>query len=139
MTKAHGGASMSKSLSQKVYSKTHYDKNKPYYLDKAKRRKELVRDFIREAKNKPCADCNKTFPYYVMQFDHVRGNKVLSIGNVTSRGLSIIKLKSEIKKCDVVCANCHADRTHKRAKAMEGNKVKSKVKQQIEMFTNLFK
>jgi len=63
------------SLSQKDYSKTHYNNNKGYYLEKARIRKEWVRDFIREAKNKPCADCGKTFPYFIMQFDHVRGEK----------------------------------------------------------------
>jgi len=47
-----------------------------------------------------------------MQFDHVRGVKSFGIGGrVTSR---VETLAAEIAKCDVVCANCHAERTHGR-------------------------
>jgi hypothetical protein len=44
------------------------------------------RDWLDSLKVEPCADCGRSFPPYVMQFDHVR--------------------------CDLVCANCHAIRTH---------------------------
>lgn len=120
-----------------AYYQKHYDNNRGYYIDKAKRRKELIRDFIREAKNKPCADCGGIFPYYVMQFDHVRGEKLLNIGNVSSRGLSMPKLKNEINKCDVVCANCHAIRTHERMKIINGDNMEKKKKQQMDLFANL--
>ena len=109
---------------QKECARKHYYSNRGYYLEKAKRRKEQVRDFIRQAKNKPCADCNQMYPYYVMQFDHVRGDKRLNIGNVSSRGLSMSKLVKEIGKCDVVCANCHAIRTHQREKVTKFPKEK---------------
>lgn len=47
-----------------------------------------------------------------MQFDHVRGSKA---SNVTGlQGASVTALRAEIAKCDVVCANCHAIRTHER-------------------------
>jgi hypothetical protein len=114
---------------QRTYVRKHYQNNRGYYLEKAKRRKEQVRDFIRQAKNKPCADCNQIYPYYVMQFDHVRGDKRLNIGNVSSRGLSMSKLIKEINKCDVVCANCHAIRTHQREKVTKSPKEKTADKQ----------
>jgi len=122
---------------QRIYRDKHYYGNKSYYLEKARKRKALVRDFVREAKNKPCADCGISFPYYVMQFDHVRGEKLLNIGNVTSNGASIIKLKNEIDKCDVVCANCHAIRTHERYEASRGVVKEKKIKLQIEMFIEI--
>lgn len=57
-------------------------------------------------------DCNIKYPYYVMDFDHVRGKKSFTLGSLNGQGLqTVIK---EIKKCDVVCANCHRIRTHKR-------------------------
>jgi hypothetical protein len=47
-----------------------------------------------------------------MQFDHVNPeDKLFTIGKVGYK-YSIIALKLEIQKCDVVCANCHAERTY---------------------------
>ena len=69
-------------------------------------------ELIRAAKNKPCADCGIYYPYYVMQFDHTRLKRFAVSHHTTSHTLESIK--TEIKKCDVVCANCHAERTHKR-------------------------
>ncbi|MDQ3748589.1 MAG: hypothetical protein M3367_06190 [Acidobacteriota bacterium] len=59
-------------------------------------------------KNRPCADCEKTYPPYVMDFDHTE-NKLFTIG----AGLHNYhkKVIAEIAKCDVVCANCHRERT----------------------------
>jgi hypothetical protein len=52
----------------------------------------------------------------VMDFDHREGEKKLS--NVADlnfhRRTSLRKLLAEIAKCDVVCANCHRERTHQR-------------------------
>jgi hypothetical protein len=56
-------------------------------------------------------DCKKKYPPYVMDFDHRdRSEKAFEVG----RGLyvSIKRLLIEIAKCDVVCANCHRERTH---------------------------
>lgn len=67
---------------------------------------------IREAKNRPCFDCGIQYPYYVMQFDHREpAKKLFTIGN---RGAlkTLEVLNAEIAKCDVVCANCHMERTH---------------------------
>ena len=63
-------------------------------------------------KARPCADCLAVYPSHVMQFDHVRGEKVGDVGGMTS--VPVGALLAEIDKCEVVCANCHADRTHRR-------------------------
>lgn len=70
---------------------------------------------IRAAKNRPCADCHKRFPFYVMDFDHVRGKKLFSMASCK---LHLVgqPLLDEIAKCDVVCANCHRERTYQRKK-----------------------
>lgn len=68
---------------------------------------------IRAAKSEPCADCGISYPYYVMQFDHIADNKAFNIGIVGPRA-SRERLLAEIAKCDVVCANCHSERSHKR-------------------------
>ena len=70
------------------------------------------RQLIHEVKYVPCADCGVRYPAHIMQFDHVRGKKEFDIG--AGHGRALQKLKDEMAKCDVVCANCHEDRTHKR-------------------------
>lgn len=70
------------------------------------------RAFLYELKNRPCMDCGRSFPPYVMQFDHARGVKVFTIGQQAKR--SLVALAREVAKCDVVCANCHFIRTHER-------------------------
>lgn len=63
-------------------------------------------------KAKPCTDCNQNFPACCMDFDHVRGKKLFSVSEGGNRKWSTV-LK-EISKCELVCANCHRKRTHKR-------------------------
>jgi len=46
-----------------------------------------------------------------MDFDHVRGEKVLSISAMVHKGFSWESILAEIAKCDVVCSNCHRIRT----------------------------
>jgi len=48
-----------------------------------------------------------------MDFDHVSGEKVMNIAQL-SRLSSPASLLSEIKKCELVCANCHRIRTSSR-------------------------
>ena len=56
----------------------------------------------------PCVDCRES-DFVVLQFDHVRGQRRFFIGSGNSAAL--FTLLKEIRKCDVVCANCHARRT----------------------------
>lgn len=59
-------------------------------------------------------DCKTAYPHYIMQFDHREaGNKRFNLGGSWSM-YGIKSITAEIKKCDVVCANCHAERTWKR-------------------------
>ncbi len=83
---------------EKRYKSNHYNKK---------------RDVIDKYKNIPCQDCGGIFPTCCMDFDH-RENKSFNIATGTSR--SDKKLIEEIKKCDVVCANCHRIRTFKTKK-----------------------
>lgn len=74
-----------------------------------------VRVAIIDAKDSPCVDCDVQYPSYVMDFDHVRGEKLFDIGHsAINRGLKATL--AEIAKCEVVCANCHRERSHRRSK-----------------------
>lgn len=95
----------------------HRTKTKPcrkeYYIQKAKRVKDEHRKIVREAKDRPCADCGGRFPWYCMDFDHVRGVKNGNVSRLAG-GIGRAVLLAEMLKCEVVCANCHRKRTFER-------------------------
>jgi len=54
-----------------------------------------------------CMDCGLSDPR-VLQFHHRDPTlKKGSISRMTKNGYSLKKLKEEIDKCDILCANCH--------------------------------
>jgi hypothetical protein len=68
---------------------------------------------MREYKdNKPCADCGVPYRFWILQFDHVISKRY----NLGTQGkkLDEATLRAEMAYCDVVCANCHHERTHRR-------------------------
>lgn len=69
----------------------------------------------------PCLDCKETFPHYIMDFDHVRGEKLGNIEVIAREG-NEEKLLAEIAKCDLICANCHRHRTWMRSAGQDRKK-----------------
>jgi hypothetical protein len=68
----------------------------------------------RDAKKKPCTDCGATFPYFVMNLDHVRGKKKFVVAYWQRSEITLDMLIKEIAKCEVVCVNCHHLRVARR-------------------------
>lgn len=82
-----------------------------------RRRRARLATLLRQAKAKPCMDCGGSFPSYVMHFDHRDPNtKRDKLSNIRRAGLLI----KEMAKCDLVCANCHAIRTHETKAHLNG-------------------
>lgn len=100
-----------------AYDRAWYRRNKDKHKrEVAQRRRQEVRRLralVQELKRQPCTDCGWRFPPYVMDFDHVRGTKVRSIGRLVAYGHEA-GLRAELEKCELVCANCHRIRTHRR-------------------------
>ena len=103
---------------QRAYSKKHYkdsDRSTEEYRERKRRNvrenRRRIRELIVATKSVPCADCGVQYPPYVMDFDHVRGKKLFNVGTAGARH-SFPQVEREIKKCEVVCANCHRERTH---------------------------
>lgn len=66
----------------------------------------------------PCKDCGTNYPYWCMQFDHVRGTKLHMVGSsIYTRRWDVIQ--QEMDKCELVCGNCHAHRTQCRLLGVE--------------------
>ena len=94
-------------LKNKDLTIERFRKSKPLYKERNKR-------FIRELKeSQPCKDCAKKFPWYVMDYDHLR-DKRLNLSHMCGRAYSLDAIKDEIAKCDLVCSNCHRERTYLR-------------------------
>ena len=56
-----------------------------------------------------CADCKESFPYPAMDFDHVAEGKVDDISTLARLG-NAQAVFDEIKKCEIVCCECHRKR-----------------------------
>ena len=75
--------------------------------------RERIRVFINNyLKGNPCVDCGEA-DTIVLEFDHVAG-KDFNISDATRKGVSMKRLKDEIAKCEVRCANCHRKKTYER-------------------------
>jgi hypothetical protein len=85
------------------------------YIEKLRRqgnsRNRKVKAFLAEYKiSKGCADCGYKEHHCALDFDHVAGTKKFNV----CFAKSIHHAKTEIKKCEVVCSNCHRIRTWER-------------------------
>lgn len=103
-----------KAASQKRW----YEKNKAKHIANVTlRKKEIVARvtaYVQELKAKtPCADCKVNYPYYVMDFDHLEDKKY-KLADMIQHGYDLPAVQNEIDKCEVVCSNCHRQRTHTR-------------------------
>jgi len=76
-------------------------------LEKMRVRRNKSLEFIKDIKETSgCKHCGIT-DYRVLHFHHRDpSQKSFNIGSGTTRSLS--KVKKEIEKCDILCANCHA-------------------------------
>lgn len=75
-------------------------------------RRQAARKFLRDwFKTHPCIDCGESDPL-CLDCDH-RGDKKANVSDLVSRGSSIKNILSEIRKCDIRCANCHRRKTAK--------------------------
>lgn len=100
---------------QRKFSRQHYYSNKQRYLDRNQEYNAEIKEFIRQTKSVSCKDCKNKFPHYVMDFDHLpEFIKRDGICNMSFGRYNLIRVKEEIAKCEIVCANCHRERTWKR-------------------------
>lgn len=91
----------------------HYRDNKGKYAAASKATRERRKAKMTELKSKPCTDCGTSYPYYVMQWDHIGDDKVDDVSTLMlNRGWQTVL--DEVAKCELVCANCHMIRTHDR-------------------------
>ena len=100
---------------RRKYRAAHYQENKPAYFAKAKAQRVRNREFISSMKQRPCTDCGIQYQPWQMTFDHLPGT--IKLANVAQLHVLAGRagILEEVAKCEVVCFNCHADRTYRRA------------------------
>lgn len=96
----------------------HHNHERQLYLAKLRKKRYIQEreNWLNFIKDQPCADCGIKYPPFVMDFDHKDGYaKIGSVSWLAKHNTSSFeKIKKEIEKCDLVCANCHRIRTHAR-------------------------
>lgn len=70
-------------------------------------RRQFVFDILKDCGG--CIDCGEA-NISTLQFDHVKGKKIANVSWLVKNS-NLNKIKKEILKCQIVCANCHAIRT----------------------------
>ena len=108
---------------QAAASKRHYEANKTTVKKRTKKRnksqKQKNKEYVNAVKELTgCVDCGETNPL-VLDFDHVIGEKIMNISDMSRTSYSRETLMNEIDKCEVRCANCHRIATDKRRKENE--------------------
>lgn len=102
---------------KKYMKEVWYPKNKVKHIRYQTEIKKRIIEYILTLKgSSKCADCGfsgKEFPC-VLDFDHIKDLKKFNISEFKHYTNSFKKVVEEIKKCDIVCANCHRIRTVKR-------------------------
>jgi len=94
------------------YNNKRKDKSWVEKIQEQERKRNLkVKNFMARYKIlKGCADCGYKKHHVVLDFDHVKGEKEINLAFAKS----IEQAKKEIRKCEVVCSNCHRIRTYNR-------------------------
>lgn len=92
----------------------HYYKNREKVKEKKYDRKRDIREWYQRIKsNKSCSLCDES-RNAALDFHHKRDNeKKMLVSEMVSCAYSKEKIKAEIEKCEVLCANCHRVEHHK--------------------------
>ncbi len=96
-------------------AKDYYYAHKGPYIERAKAQIRSKKALVASLKNKPCADCERQFPFWAMQFDHLR-DKVETLSFMGANNRTVEQIQAEAAKCEVVCVLCHRHRTYSRGK-----------------------
>lgn len=100
-----------------AYQKRWYGKHKVEHRKNVVRNRQLNTAEVRRRlceylEAHPCVDCGER-DIVVLQFDHVSGEKSMTISDMLRCDHTWKSILKEIAKCAVRCANCHVRKTAK--------------------------
>jgi hypothetical protein len=106
-TSPDGYAARCKDCTRAVVNE-HYKKNKKRYLEKAKKWNKEKRDWFQGLKEDlECSECGEDHPACIEFHHRDPRKKDFTVANFKNLGYSKARILKEIKKCNVLCANCH--------------------------------
>lgn len=108
----------SKNIRHSRCRKCQSESDKQLYLNNSIRREKIrtntnlaikkAKIFVRRVKQRfGCKNCGDK-RYYVLDFHHLHG-KDNEISTLSRQGVTIQRLKDEIRKCTILCSNCHRE------------------------------
>jgi hypothetical protein len=94
--------------------KRRYIDRRKYLIEAVKKRRIKVRSLARELKGSKCEICGCAKCQEALEFHHINEKKF----GISEKGYtrSWQKVKKELDKCQLVCANCHREIHAKLAK-----------------------
>ncbi len=106
-----------------------------YYAEYQRKRMQKIRSAIAEYKlERGCALCGFKGHPDALQFDHLPdADKAGNVSGMTNHGRE--KLTAEMKKCQILCANCHAIITAERRR--EARQIKRQAKKDDQLRLHL--
>lgn len=93
-------------ICQREYKRKYYRNNIESHYERNKITKDKLTDIIKNEKDKGCFICGEDF-HECLEFHHLeKEDKLESISVLKNYG-STKKMLEELKKCVLLCANCH--------------------------------
>jgi hypothetical protein len=89
-----------------------YSTKEKMYAAQKRHRQETRKKLTEYLKENPCVECGESDPI-VLEFDHIyRDSKTTTVSRIIAGHASWERVLTEIKKCRVLCANCHRRHTY---------------------------
>lgn len=105
---------------RKTFYMEHYAKYGDLYRQRAQLRRERLRhefrvNMLKYLRTSECVVCREN-DIRVLEFDHIDpGTKLFNISQAVKLGRNWSEVETEMKKCRVLCANCHKKHTASQA------------------------
>lgn len=95
---------------QREYHKIYYDRRREARKLQVLTRQQIVRDEVTDyKKSRGCDICGYARSARSLQFHHTADDKKHDVARMVGRGRSRSSIFEEIKKCALLCANCHGE------------------------------
>lgn len=97
------------------YDTQYYHANKDrqeYIRERAQERKDEIKEiFDKEKRSEGCSQCEESEPC-ALDYHHLGDDKYIEVANMLRLGYSEEKVREEVEKCVLLCANCHRKYHH---------------------------
>jgi len=92
----------------KAYAQAYYERNKDKVRNNLRKYRQRNRQFVRDAKQgQTCINCGFNDPRALVYHHRDPTQKDKDVWHMMQHGYGLQRIKREIDKCDLLCANCH--------------------------------